>query len=66
MPDNTDHMGASAVSDGCSKARHIIFMIEGNGHFSEAKSANIQLIGCIFSLRNDFVRNSGCAPFFAE
>ena len=52
--------GASAVSDGHSKSRHIIFMIAGYGQFSEAKSANIQFLGCIFPLRNDFVRNSGC------
>ena len=55
--------GASAVSDGHSKTWHIIFMIAGNGRFSEVKSANIQLIGCIFHLKNDFVRNSGCTPF---
>ena len=53
--------GASAVSDGYSKTWHVIFMIAVNGHFSEAKSANIQFIGCIFPLRNDFVRNSGCS-----
>jgi hypothetical protein len=52
--------GASAGSDGYSKTWHLIFMIAGNGHFSEAKSANIQVIVCIFPLRNEFVRNSGC------
>jgi len=40
--------GASAVSDGYSKTWHMIFMIAGNGHFSEAKSANIQSIRLYF------------------
>jgi hypothetical protein len=33
----SDGSGASAVSDGYSKTWHLIFMIAGNGHFSEAK-----------------------------
>jgi hypothetical protein len=40
--------GASAVSVGYSKTWHMIFMIAGNDHFSEAKSANIQSIGLCF------------------
>jgi hypothetical protein len=59
-------MGASAVSDGCSKTWHLIFMIAGNGHFPEAKSANIQIIVCIFPLRNEFVRNSGCTQVYSK
>jgi len=35
-------------------------MIAGNGHFSEAKSRDIQVIVCIFPLKNKFVRTSGC------
>ena len=60
----TRFMGASAVSDGYSKTWHMRFMIAGNGHFSEAKSANIQFLGCIFPLTNDFVKNSGCSPIY--
>ena len=55
---------ASATSDGYSNTWHMRFMIAENGHFSEAKSADILFLGCIFPLRNDFVRNSGCSLFF--
>jgi hypothetical protein len=41
-------MGASAVSDGYNKTWHMTLMIAVNGHFSEAKSANIQFIGLYF------------------
>ena len=40
--------GASAVSDGYGKTWHMTFMIVVNGHFSEAKTVNIQFIGLYF------------------